>query len=140
MIISSQVFPLGSMNVKIAGSGNFLTIDTSIVISEAKVVKYFKPMSRELTDCLNIIHGKIGSKIVKNLMIIPGVAEVSISAKNLMIQKSTISDWQDLIPRILYILKKINIDADFINLPSQSEVFLMKSKYTAEYIERKYKF
>jgi hypothetical protein len=140
MIISSQVFPLGSMNVKITGSENSLIVDTSIVISEAEVVKYFKPMKQELTDCLNIIHGKTGAKIIKNLMIIPGIEEVSISSKNLNIKKSPIFDWQDLIPRILYILEKINIDTDYVNLPSQSEVFLMKSKYTAEYAERKYKF
>jgi hypothetical protein len=76
---------------------------TSLEICAYRVEHFKRPLDRGSEKALEQI-GAIGAQVVRDLMALPGVHEVSIKPKEVRIKKGTAYSWGDIQERALEIL------------------------------------
>lgn len=79
---------------------------TTVEISAPRLERFKKPFDRDSIDVLKKQLGFIGAQIVKEIMSIPGVKEMSIKPKEVFIRKEISCDWEEIESPVIDILKR----------------------------------
>lgn len=111
MMMNEQDLQINNMQVKISRcpNENILNIDLTLEISKSVNETFYRPLGKSSERYLQKI-GPIGSQIVRNIMPIPGITEISIKPYELLIGKSNLFCWEKIISRIIYVLENIDLD------------------------------
>jgi len=78
---------------------------TPVEVSPPRVENFKKPLTEASQPILRQL-GLIGSQIVKEIIALPGVMEVQIKPKEILVKKEVSASWEDLQDRIVAILER----------------------------------
>ena len=81
----------------------------SFLISEeisAPRVEHFKKPLQKGSEEISELVGIFGAQIVKEIMLIPGVMEVRIKPKEIMVKKEESSSWEEIAGRVFEIINR----------------------------------
>ena len=92
-----------AQNVRIYDHPNPQSFLTSVEICAHRVEHFKRPLDRSSQKALEQI-GAIGAQVVRDLMALPGVHEISIKPKEVRIKKGAAYSWGDIEERTLEIL------------------------------------
>jgi hypothetical protein len=79
---------------------------TTVEISAPRVEHFRKPLSKDPKDSLKKQLGVIGAQIVNEIMLIPGVREMTIKPKEILIKKEISCSWEEIESPVTDILKR----------------------------------
>lgn len=78
---------------------------TSMEVSPPLVERFRKPLTEASQPILKKL-GLIAGQLVKEIIALPGVVEVEIKPKEIMVKKDSAASWEDLQGRIVTILER----------------------------------
>ncbi len=79
---------------------------TTVEISALRVERYKKPLDKDSKDVLKKQLGFIGAQIVNEISLIPGVKEITIKPKEILLKKEISCSWEEIESPVIDILKR----------------------------------
>ncbi|MBW1701339.1 MAG: NifU N-terminal domain-containing protein [Deltaproteobacteria bacterium] len=79
---------------------------TTVEISAPCVEHFRKPLKKDQEDTLKKQLGVIGTQIVNEIMAIPGIKEMTIKPKEILIKKERPSFWEEIEKPVIEILNR----------------------------------
>jgi hypothetical protein len=77
-----------------------------VEISALRVERFKKPLEKDLKDGLKKQLGVIGAQIVNEITSLPGVKEMTIKPKEVLVKKEIASTWEEIESPVIDILKR----------------------------------